>query len=273
MNMIVLVKQVPDPDKKVGMTEQGTVDRAKSVPIMNPFDAYALEAALSIKDKYGGKVTVLSMGPPKAEETLREAISMGADDAVLLCDRKMAASDTLATALTLSKAVEKIGDFDIVLCGMQAIDGDTAQVGPQLAERLGIPQVTFVEEINFQDDMTLRMKRVIEGGYEVVKTNRPVGECPLLVTVTNTARKPRLPSLKGKFKAKKAVVNTWSLSDIEPDEEAHKQFGMSGSPTRVKKIERPGSDKEPCRMAPEGKIEDKVQCIIEHSGIGAIANG
>ena len=268
MNLVVLVKQVPDPEKKVGMTEQGTVDRAKSVPIMNPFDAYALEAALSIKDKFGGKVTVLTMGLPKAEETLREAISMGADEAVLLSDRKMAASDTLATALTLSKAIQRIGEYDMILCGMQAIDGDTAQVGPQIAERLNIPQVTFVEEITFQEDMTAQMKRVIEGGYEIIKTNRPISECPLLLTITNTSKEPRLPSLRGKMKAKKVKVPVWSLKDIEPDEEIHSQFGMSGSPTRVKKIERPVSGKDPCQLM-DGTIEEKIECLVKHSGLNS----
>ena len=271
MNMIVLVKQVPDPNKKVGMTAEGTVDRAKSVPIMNPFDAYALEMALSIKDKYKGKITVLSMGPPKAEETLKEAISMGADDAILLSDRKMAASDTWATALTLGKAIEKIADYDIILCGMQAIDGDTAQVGPQIAERLNIPQVTFVEEATFQDDMTAKFKRVIEGGCEIVKTSKPITQCPILLTVTNTAKEPRLPSLRGKLKAKKAKINVWGLIDIEPDEDKHQEFGLKGSPTRVKKIERPNVGKEPCRLI-DGTIEEKVECLIKSSGINSTVN-
>ncbi len=269
--MIVLVKQVPDPSKKVGMTEQGTVDRTKSLPIMNPFDAFALEAALSIKDKYGGKITVLSMGPPKADEVLREAITLGADEGVLLSDRKMAASDTLATAFTLSKAIEKIGDFSFIFCGMQAIDGDTAQVGPQIAERLNIPQVTFVEEINFNEDMTATFKRVIEGGHEIVKSNLPITECPMLITITNTAKKPRLPKITGKFKAKKAKIPVWGVKDIEPDENQHDKFGMSGSPTRVKKIERPNSGKEPCRVMEDGNVEEKIESLMEHSKINSLS--
>ncbi|MFP4498394.1 MAG: electron transfer flavoprotein subunit beta/FixA family protein [Vulcanimicrobiota bacterium] len=271
MNIIVLVKQVPDPEKKVGMTEEGTVDRARSVPIMNPFDAYALEAALTLKDKYRGKITVITMGPPSAEEVLKEAVSMGADNVVLLSDKKMAASDTLVTALTLSKAIEKIGDYDMVMCGMQAIDGDTAQVGPQIAERLGIPQVTFVEEIDIDEEMKAVFKRVIEGGYEMLCTSVPVRECPLLVTITNTAKKPRMPTLPGKFKARKLQVPVWSLSDIEPEEDLHrKKYGMRGSPTRVKKIERPKIDKEPCRIFEGECAEEKVQCLIKCSCLNSV---
>lgn len=263
MNSIVLIKQVPDPDKKVGMTDQGTVDREKSEAIMNPFDAHALEAALKLKDEFGGKVTVITMGPPKAENVIREAYSMGADEGVLLSDKKMAVADTLATAYTLSQAIKKIGDYHLVLSGMQAIDGDTAQVGPQIAERLSIPQITYVEEIKINDDGTASFKRVTEGGSEICRTKLPLEQCPLMITVTNVANKPRYPSLARKLKSKKIPVTVWKVEDIEPEESNYSKYGFEGSPTRVKKIERPKSGKEPCRLAEGKNTEEMVECLFK----------
>ncbi|MCE1248104.1 MAG: electron transfer flavoprotein subunit beta/FixA family protein [Firmicutes bacterium] len=265
MNCVVLVKQVPDPNKKVGMTDQGTVDRDKSEGIMNPFDANALEMALQLKEKHGGKVTVVTMGPPKADAALREALSMGADEAFLLSDRKMAVADTLATAYTLSQAIRKIGNYDLVMSGIMAIDGDTAQVGPQIAERLGIPQVTYVEEMEIEADGKAKFKRLVEDGYEIIRTRQPLSECPVAVTVTNTANKPRYPSVMKKLKAAKAVIPTWTVADIEDSEENHSRYGMSGSPTKVKKIERPQSGKSPCKLA-EGKTPDEmVECLFKQA--------
>jgi len=257
MDYIVLIKQVPDPEKKVGMTEAGTVDREASEPILNPYDAHALEAAIRIKEKHGGTITAISMGPPKAELALREALAMGADEAILLSDRKMAASDTLATAYTLSCAIKKLGKYDIIFCGMQAIDGDTAQVGPQVAERLGISQVTYVEDISIEADGTAKLRRVIEGGYEILKTNNPISRKPILLTLTNTANEPRIPGVLGIKRASRKKITVWGVQDLESSPEKHSAFGQSGSPTWVKKIERPQSDRPPVKLA-EGKTPDEL---------------
>jgi electron transfer flavoprotein alpha/beta subunit len=203
------------------------------------------------------------MGPPRAEEIIREAYALGADDGVLLTDRKMAGSDTYVTAGTLAKAVEKIGSYDIIFCGLQAIDGDTAQVGPQLAERLGIPQVTFVEEMTLEEDKKARFKRIIEGGHEIYKTRNPIDKCPLLVTITNTANKPRIPSIMKLMKAKKQNVTTWTMDDLLADGGDESKYGMSGSPTRVKKVERPQSNKECCKMAEGKNTEELVDCFFK----------
>jgi len=257
MNYMVLIKQVPNPEKKVGMKEDGTIDREKAEPIMNPYDANALEMALQLKEKTGGKVTVLSMGPPRAEEVIRESFGMGADEGILISDKAFSGADTWATANTIAKAIEKAGDFNMVLCGIMAIDGDTAQVGPQVAERLGIPQVTFVEEIEIDADKRAKLKRIVEGGYEIHRTKKSLEELPVLVTVTNTANTPRKPSLMKLMKAKKMPVTVWGYCDIEECEDNLCRYGMKGSPTRVKKIERPGAGRTSCKIA-EGKNADEM---------------
>ncbi len=271
MKIIVLAKQVPDPNKTVGMTEWGTVDRERSVPIMNPYDGNALEAALQLREKHGGRITVISMGPPKAKDMLKDALALGADEVILLSDKRMAASDTLATAYALSQAIRRLGRYDIILAGMQAIDGDTAQVGPQLAERLGIPHVTYVEEITVNSDNTITIRRVIEGGYEIVKTQKPYTEMPVLLTITNTANTLRLPSLRGKLRAKKKPVTVWDVEDIEPDEANYNLYGMKGSPTRVKKIERPVSEKVLCKIFENMSLEEQVDALFKEAGLDMYA--
>ena len=206
-NCVVLVKQVPDTKRITGqaMNEDGTVNRGALPAIFNPEDLSALELALEIKDKFGGKVTVMTMGLPTASSVLKESLYRGADEAVLITDRKCAASDTLATSYILSCAVKKI-DHDIVLCGRQAIDGDTAQVGPQLAEKLGIPQVTYIEELVDADDDTLTLRRNIGNGWQEVKA-----KMPLLLTVIEEANDPRTSAAKKMMKYKNAM----SLAGIE----------------------------------------------------------
>lgn len=235
MNLIVLIKQVPDPENNAGMKEDGSLNREKSQNIINPYDKNALEAALSMKEKYGGKVIALSMGLPGAKDVLKEAIAIGADEVYLINDKKLALSDTLATAYTLSKAVKKIGAYDIILCGMQAIDGDTSHVGPQVAERLGIPQVTYVDKIVSIENKIIEARKIIEGGYEIITT-----EYPALLTITNTANQPRLPSLKGKIKASKYEVPVWAADFIEADEN---KIGENGSPTKVKEMYKSTTEK------------------------------
>ncbi len=249
---IVLVKQVPDTANITGeaMKEDGTVNRAALPAIFNPEDIHALEAALEVKDRFGGTVTVITMGPPKAAEVLRACLYRGADRAILLTDRRAAGSDTLATSYILSQAVATVGDYDFVFCGRQAIDGDTAQVGPQCAEKLGLPQVTYLEEIVDIRGKKAKLRRNIGNGWEVVET-----PLPALVTVIESANTPRPASakryMKNKFKrvpleltpdspeAAQAKENgdlleQWGLDEISADMQ---RCGFAGSPTKVFRIQ------------------------------------
>lgn len=242
-NMIVLMKQVPDTSNVTEdtMKSDGTVNREALPAIINPEDLCALEEALKIKDKHGGSITVMSMGPPKAEEALKFALCLGADRAYLLSDRKFAASDTLATSYTLSKAIEKIGVYDIIFCGRQAIDGDTAQVGPQVAEKLGLNQLTYVFEIVDISNKYITVKRDITNGYEVAKA-----PLPILLTITSAANIPRPPSVKKIM----ALKNLTSKAPYQVDKDFPLQLwdaefigvdpnmcGLKGSATKVKKVE------------------------------------
>ena len=199
-NCVVLIKQVPDTKRITGeaMNDDGTVNRSALAAIFNPEDLNALELALQIKDKFGGKITVITMGPPASAAILRDSLFRGADDAILITDLRCAASDTLATSYILSCAVKKI-DYDIVLCGRQAIDGDTAQVGPQLAEKLGITQITYVEELVELAGKTITARRNIGAGWQQIKTALPV-----LLTVTGEANEPRVAAAKKMMRYKKA---------------------------------------------------------------------
>jgi electron transfer flavoprotein beta subunit len=211
-NCVVLIKQVPDTKRITGraMNDDGTVNRSALPAIFNPEDLNALELALQIKDKFGGKVTVITMGLPAASAILRDSLFRGADDAILITDQRCAASDTLATSYILSCAVKK-ADFDIVLCGRQAIDGDTAQVGPQLAEKLGIPQITYVEELTELNSKSITARRSIGAGWQKVKTALPV-----LLTVTGDANEPRVAAAKRMMKYK----NARTLVEVEQETKA-----------------------------------------------------
>jgi electron transfer flavoprotein beta subunit len=204
-SMIVLAKQVPDTKNITGeaMKEDGTVNRAALPAIFNPEDLNALEMALAVRERFGGRVTALTMGPPPAAEILRQCLMRGADDAALICDRRAAVADTLATAYTLSCAIGTVGEFDLIFCGRQAIDGDTAQVGPQLAGKLNIPQITYVEEIRSLGGGIIEARRNIEGGYEIVQACLPA-----LLTVVDTANEPRTPAAKLLMQYKKARTPT-----------------------------------------------------------------
>ena len=230
MQIIVCVKQVPDTEElgKVRINSQTNTLIREGVPsIINPFDENAIEEALRLKKKKGGRVIALSMGPPQAEEALRKALAMGVDEAVLLSDKAFAGSDTLATSYTIAMAIKKIGEFDLVLSGKQAIDGDTAQVGPGVAEWLGIPQITYARKIEI-DDSKIRVERVLEDSFEVVETPLPV-----LVTVTKDINDPRYPSLRGLLKAKREKVSIWTCQDLSLEKE---RIGLDGSPTQVIEI-------------------------------------
>ena len=236
MEILVCVKQVPDTAEVKIDPEKHTVIRAGVPNIFNPFDQNALEAALQLKDSQGARVTLLSMGPPQAEDVLREGLAMGADDAYLLTDIKVGGSDTLATGYCLAQAVKKVAElqgieqFDVVLCGKQAIDGDTAQVGPQIATELGIPQITYAAEINV-DGTTVRVKQQNEEGYIVTEAQFPV-----LITAVKELNEPRFPTIRGTMKAKKREIPHLSADDIKVDET---KIGLKGSPTMVRKIFTP----------------------------------
>ncbi len=232
MNIIVCIKQVPDTTNIKINPETNTLIRTGVESIINPFDVYALEEGIRLKDKYGGNVIVLSMGPPQVEQSLREAISLGIDDAYLLSDRAFAGADTLATAYTLAAGIRKLGDADIILMGRQAIDGDTGQVGPGVAENLHIPHITDIRKIEqIDEDGTIIVERLLEEGYVRLKT-----KLPLLLTVVKEINEPRLPSLRGKIAAKKKEITTWAAEDLEVETD---RIGLTGSPTQVMKIFTP----------------------------------
>jgi electron transfer flavoprotein alpha/beta subunit len=260
MKIIVLIKQVPETTDVRIDPETNTLIREGVVSIINPFDMYAIEEALRLKERIeGAKVVVLSMGPPQAVDALKEALSMGCDEAVLLSDRKFAGSDTWATSYTLAQAIRKIGDYSIIFCGKQASDGDTAQVGPGVSTHLDIPQVTYVKKIEEIDENKAKVERMTEEGYDIIETPLPV-----VLTVVKEINEPRLPSLKGKMRAKKAEIPVWGAEDIGCDED---KIGLDGSPTRVLKIFTPPQREggrilagEPNEMAKElaGLLKDVI---------------
>ncbi len=231
MDIAVCIKQVPDTTEVKINPDTNTLIREGVESIMNPFDTYALEEGVRIKEKLDGEVTALSMGPPQAESALREAVSLGADRAVLLTDRNFAGSDTLATAYTLARGIKKIGKVDLIICGKQAIDGDTAQVGPGIAEIMGIPCVTYVRRIEKIEPEKIRVHRLMEGGYHVI--DLPL---PALITVVKEINQPRIPSLRGKMNARKAEIEKWNAADIACELD---RIGQMGSPTWVDKIFAP----------------------------------
>lgn len=252
MKIIVCIKQVPDTAEVKINPETGTLIREGVPSIINPYDMHAIEAGLQIREKLGGTVNVLTMGPPQADSALRDAISMGVDDALLLSDRAFAGSDTWATSYTLSKAIEKLG-ADIIICGKQAIDGDTAQVGPEVAEFLNIPHISYIRKIEDITQGFIRVQRLMEEGYDVVESTLPV-----LLTVVKELNEPRFPSLRGKMAAKKAEIKKWGSSDIQADESS---IGLKGSPTRVKNIFAPGAKKD--RKMLGGTPEEQVDALIK----------
>ena len=227
MNLVVCIKQVPETTEVRVDPQTKALIREGVKSVINPFDENALEAALQLREAHGGKVTAITMGPPQAEDALRQALAMGADEAILLTDPASRGSDTLATSYTLARMVRKLGGFDLILCGKQAVDGDTGQVGPGLAERLGIPQVTFAIELQVSDGK-LRARRVLDDFFEIVEI-----ELPALVTVVKQINEPRHPSMRNVLRAKRAQIAKWSLSDLEADPA---QTGFDGSPTQVVEV-------------------------------------
>lgn len=256
MKIAVCIKQVPDTAEVKINKETGTLMREGVPSIINPYDTHALEAAVQIKESQGAEVVVLTMGPPQAETALRECISMGADEGILLSDRAFAGSDTWATSYALSSAMKKLSP-DLIICGKQAIDGDTAQVGPGMAEMLDIPHVAYVRKIEELTESTIKVHRLMDDGYDVVEASLPA-----LLTVVKEINEPRIPSMKGKMKAKKAGITTWSASDIgaEPG-----KVGLTGSPTQVKNIFAPEArgDREMIEGTPEEQAEKIIAKLKE----------
>jgi len=221
------VKQVPGTNEVKMNKETNTIIREGVEAIINPFDEYAIEEGVRIKEKMSGEVTVISMGIPKVADLLRETVAVGVDNAVLLSDRAFAGADSLATAYALSMGIRKIGAYDVIICGKQATDGDTAQVGPSLAEKLGIPHTTYVRKIEEVTPNTIRCQRMTEDGYEVIEM-----PLPAVITVVKEINEPRLPSIKGKLKARKTEVTVYTADDIGADKNL---CGLKGSPTQVVK--------------------------------------
>jgi Electron transfer flavoprotein, beta subunit len=226
MKIVVCIKQVPDTTEVKLDPKTGTLIREGVPSIMNPDDKGGLEFALRLKDAYGAHVTVITMGPPQADAILREAFAMGVDRAILLTDRKFAGADTLATSNALAGALRTM-EYDLIITGRQAIDGDTAQVGPEIAEHLDLPQVTYVENLDFDGKNTFTIKKQLEDGYQMVEVSSPC-----LVTVLATANKPRYMTVKGIMEAYEKEVEIWSVANIDVDEA---KLGLKGSPTKVKK--------------------------------------
>jgi electron transfer flavoprotein beta subunit len=249
------IKQVPDTtDVKID-PETRTLVREGVESITNPFDEHAVEEALLTKEKYGGEVHVITMGPPQAIEVLKNALAVGADYVYLISDRAFAGSDTWATAYTLTQGIKKIGGVDLVICGKQAIDGDTAQVGPGVATQLGIPQLTYVSKIQEIDleNKKILVERMLEDGKEIVQSPLPV-----LLTVVKDINEPRLPSLLGIKKAAKAEMSTWTIEDMPLDKD---RCGLKGSPTEVIRVFTP----EPRGGGEilEGELTDTIPLLID----------
>jgi electron transfer flavoprotein beta subunit len=255
MNMIVLIKQVPNTTSVELDPKTGSLIREGLSSILNPDDRHALEAAIGIKEEFGGRVTAVSMGPQQAIDIISEAIGMGADDGILLTDRAFAGADTWATSFTLGKAVEKVGRFDLIFCGRQAIDGDTAQIGPQVADYLGIPQVTYVFEIEAVEKKHLIVKRRMEDGFERILCNLPA-----LLTVIGEINRPRYPGIERLIRAcrDKAPIQIWNAADIGVKTD---QVGLEGSLTHVIKTFAPKFKREGKIL--EGRTEEMVRELIQ----------
>ncbi|MCM8830507.1 MAG: electron transfer flavoprotein subunit beta/FixA family protein [Candidatus Omnitrophica bacterium] len=253
MNIVVCIKQVPDTFEVKIDPETKRIVREGVESIINPYDNYAIEEAVRLKERFGGVVTAISMGPPQAEKALRDAIAMGVDGAVLLCDMKFAGSDTLATSYVLSCGIKKIGNFDIIVCGRETLDGSTGQVGPEIAYHLNIPYVTYVSKIHNISNGIIECTRLLEDHYEELKVRLPV-----LITVVKEINQPRIPSLKGMMKAKKAQINIWKSDDIEGDTS---YYGQDGSPTRVVDVWTEHMKKEGKKVA--GETEHLVEVLVD----------
>lgn len=258
MKIIVPIKQVPETSNVKMDPETGTMLRAGVESVINPLDLYALEAAFRLREGHGGSVTAMTMGPPQAEKALREAIAMGCDDAILVSDRKFGGSDTWATSYTLAQAIRKIGDYDLVIAGERATDGDTAQVGPGIAAWLDIPLATYVAKIEKAGEGSLTVERLVEDGYQILELPTPA-----LLTVVKEVAAPRLPTLRGKKKSMTAEMPLFNAENMELDPAS---LGLKGSPTKVVKIETPKVTRggTVVRATDEGSVRKAVDQLMEY---------
>lgn len=256
MDIIVPIKQVPETGNVKIDEEKGTMIREGVESIINPLDLYAIEIALQLKEAHGGKVAVLSMGPPNAEKAIREAIAMGCDDGFLISDRAFAGSDTWATAYTLSYAIRKLGNFDLIITGVRATDGDTGQVGPGIAAFLDLPLSTFTSKIVKIDNRKITVERLTEDGYEILRL-----PLPCLLTVSIEISYPRLPTLRGKQRSRSKEITIWGPDDLGVDKD---HIGLSGSPVKVVKIHRP-------KVTRNGRIIDSGKLGVNNS-VGELIN-
>ncbi len=263
MNIVVCLKQVPGTTEVKIDPETNTLIRQGIENIINPFDTYAIEEGVRIKEKHGGKVTVITMGPDQAGAALREAVSLGADEVVLLSDRAFAGADTWATAFTLSCAVKKLEKPDLIICGRQTIDGDTGQVGPELAEMLEIPFIAYVSRIEEIKEGYLRVQRMVEEGHEVIETTLPA-----VITVAKEINVPRLPSLRGIMKSKSARIETWGIKELGVEES---RVGLAGSSTQVIKVFFPQRVHQAEML--EGTLENQVETLIDRLKNAGLCQG
>ena len=250
MKIVVCVKQVPDTKGGVKFNPDGTLDRGAMLTIMNPDDKAGLEAALRLKDQYGAEVTVLTMGLPKAEDVLREAMAMGADNGILVTDRVLGGADTWATSTTIAGAIRNIKDYDIIITGRQAIDGDTAQVGPQIAEHLGIPVISYAEGSEVDGDSVI-VKRQYEDRHHMLKAKMPV-----LITALSELNDPRYMTPGGIFDAVDAEITTWGRADLVDVNDG--DLGLKGSPTKIAKASdkvRKGAGEKVAPDSPDEAVE------------------
>ena len=259
MHAIVCIKQVPDTTEVKMDLERGTLIREGAPTIINPFDMYAIEEGIRLKEAHGGRATVITMGPPQAISAVKEAVAMGCDGAVLISDRAFSGADTWATAYTLAQAIRKIGQYDLILCGRQAADGDTGQVGPGIATQLGISQLTYVSKIRETDPeaRTITVERLVEEGCEVVTST-----LPCLITVVKDINSPRYPSFLGIRRASKMQYPTWTAEDLCADTDADAEcFGLIGSPTKVIKVFTPPPREGDCDIVPAHDISQAVDTL------------
>ena len=253
MNIVVCLKQVPGTTQVKIDPETNNLIRDGIENIINPFDTYAIEEAVRLRERFSGRVTAISMGPPQTEIALREAISSGADEGILLSDPAFAGADTWATSYTLSVAVRKLKQTDLVICGRQTLDGDTGHVGPQLAEMLDLPFIAYVSQIEEVADVGMRVRRMVEDGYEIVES-----PLPTVITVVKEINTPRLPSLRSIARSKSATIPVWGVKELNVDP---KGVGMSGSFTQVIKIYTP---ERLCQGEMfQGAPENQVACLID----------
>ena len=257
MNVIVCIKQVPGTTEIKIDPQTNTLIREGINNVINPLDMYALEEGIRLKEQHEGKVTAISMGPSQAKETLKEAIALGIDEAFLLSDPAFDSSDTLATSYILAKAIGKLGEFDIIICGRQTTDGDTGQVGPQLAEHLGLPFAAYVSKIEEIREGYVRVQQMVEEGHQIIEM-----PLPAVITVVKEINVPRLPSLRGLMKSKKADIPTWTAQDLTID---MSKVGSAGSPTKMIKLFFPqrASGGELLQGGPESQVDQLVEKLRE----------